>query len=744
MTQSARFGNIIKPYLNFFFVLLIAALSITSLRFLKHSERLDILGWSGLISLGFLGTWRWGWALLQLIRSHIYLYIVFPYWRRRSKTIPVEQLPPICFLVPTYKEQPWITERVFWAIAKEAKTLAHPITLLVTSSSNSENAEILNVLKSIDPELSRIRLINMVQTGEGKRKAMADALRELARLNLPKNTIVALMDGDSELTPGTLRRCLPFFCMFPKMGALTTDELPIVHGSYLFSEWFHLRLSQRHHQMSSVSLSSKIMCLTGRFSLFRGEAALDPTFAEKLEIDTLDDWLWGRFKFLSGDDKSTWYWLLQRGYDMIYVPDVIVYCIETISGSLTNRAYQNMRRWFGNMLRNSDRAISLGPKKAGWFMWFCLLDQRISFWTSLVTPGILVIALLQFNWLAVIMIFCWVFFTRSIVLTIIFWRRGSHLKPVHLPMLLISQWSAAVIKIWTQMNLAQQKWTNRGSQSISAEGTGFVRLVKLGTSRFLYFSQLFGLAIVLCWLAGIISPPQMVSGLWWGQDVSYQPPPTKIMIATDYGVIPSDSSDDSQALQKLLNQLPPQSRIQIDLPIGEIDLFQSIVIARSDTILKGEGSGRTILVSHQSKNGGESVILVKPRSASSSASLSQSGQLGVKPNKIAQESNVSVSSSSTPISTSPLLHNVDLEGFTLHYADTAPSLDSIVMEDVNQAIIKNLHLQEGSRHSLVLRNTEDVTVEYVTIDSNSDRKQIIKTNAVNTQFNGLIIADSQL
>jgi glycosyltransferase Alg8 len=301
-------------------------------------------------------------------------------------------------------------------------------------------------------------------------------------------------------------------------------------------------------------------------------------------------------------------------------------------------------------------------------------------------------------------------------------------------MLLISQWSAAVIKIWTQMNLAQQKWTNRGSQSISAEGTGFVRLVKLGTSRFLYFSQLFGLAIVLSWLAGIISPPQMVSGLWWSQEVSYQPPPNQIMMATDYGVIPSDSRDDSQSLQKLLNQLPPQSRIEIDLPIGEIDLFQPIVITRSDTILKGEGSGRTILVSHQSKNRGKAVILIKPRS----------GQLGVQSNKIASVSNVSVSSSSAPISTSPNLHNLDLEGFTLQYADTAPSLDSIVLENVNQAIIKNLHLQDGSRHSLVLRNTEDITVEYVTIDSNSDRKQIIKTNAINTQFNGLIIADSEL
>ena len=80
------------------------------------------------------------------------------------------------------------------------------------------------------------------------------------------------------------------------------------------------------------------MCLTGRFSLFRGEAAFHPGFADQLEFDQLDDWLWGRFKFLSGDDKSTWFWLLKKRYEMLYIPDALVYSIETISGSVTTRA----------------------------------------------------------------------------------------------------------------------------------------------------------------------------------------------------------------------------------------------------------------------------------------------------------------------------------------------------------------------------------------------------------------------
>ena len=320
------------------------------------------------------------------MRARYYLHRAFPKWRRRADAVPVEELPHMCFLVPTYKEQPWITERVFKAIVAEAKTLAQPTTVLVNSSGDDENTSIQAIVEREDPGLEWVQLVLMTQS-EGKRKAMADSLRHLSQLDLPEDTVIALMDGDSELLPGTLRRCLPFFRLFPKMGALTTDELPVVKGSYFFSEWFHLRFAQRHMQMCSDSLSHKVMCLTGRFSLFRAEAALQPSFAGQLEQDYLNDWLWGRFKFLSGDDKSTWYWLLRLKYDMLYVPDAIVNSIESLSGSVIDRAYNNMRRWYGNMLRNNGRAIGLGPMTTGWFTWYSMCDQRISFWTCLITQG---------------------------------------------------------------------------------------------------------------------------------------------------------------------------------------------------------------------------------------------------------------------------------------------------------------------------------------------------------------------
>jgi len=92
------------------------------------------------------------------------------------------------------------------------------------------------------------------------------------------------------------------------------------------------------------------------------------------------------------------------------------------------------------------------------------------------------------------------------MLNLIFWGRPSEIKPIHFPLLLVSQWSSSLVKIWTQMNLAQQKWSNRGNQSISAAGTGFERLAKRSTARFLLVTQLFCFGIFLGWFSGALNP----------------------------------------------------------------------------------------------------------------------------------------------------------------------------------------------------------------------------------------------
>ncbi|MDX2212002.1 MAG: glycosyltransferase [Oculatellaceae cyanobacterium bins.114] len=692
--------------LNQIAVLAIAVFGLIGLYSLHNPAKLAALGWSSLIGLGIIGIWRWLWFGLHLLRSGIYQKFVFARWRRQANAIPLEDLPPICLLVPTYKEKPWITKRVFRAIAEEAKAFSQPLILVTVSSGPEEDADIIRALQLADPTLSSVQVYHVADPGQGKRKALAVGLRELARLDLPKNTIVGLMDGDSVITPGTLQRCLPFFVMFPKLGALTTDEVPIVSGSYIFSEWFHLRFSQRHYQMCSISLSKKVLCLTGRFSLYRSEAALHPTFADQLENDMLNDWLWGQFKFLSGDDKTTWYWLLRRGnYELLYIPDVVVYSIETVSGSLFNRMYQNMRRWFGNMLRNGNRALALGPRRTGLFVWLCLLDQRLSMWTCLVSPFLLLVALFTGKWLVVGVLVCWLLFSRSLTLTLIFWNRESILKPVHLPLLLLSQWSSALIKIWTLMNLAQQRWFNRGDRKLSADGNSRAVQIAQGVSKFLLFTQIFCFGVLLFWVLGVLSPVKDMVAIW--RNSHYEAPIIQTVNARDYGVIAGDDKDDAAPLQALVNGLSKeQGTVKINLPIGELLFSHPVTIRRSQTMIVGQGAERTIL----------NVVFDAKTQA---------------------EAHAIVAIAPDPKTALPL-EQVHLQGFSLRpqFESGASIPDSIFLNHVTQSSLRNLRLERSAGRSLVLQNTNQVVVEYVSLDQYSNAKDVVLIDATNTQLRG--------
>ncbi|MBW4691788.1 MAG: glycosyltransferase family 2 protein [Lyngbya sp. HA4199-MV5] len=703
--------------LNWFACLSITAFGFALLYFAHSSKHIAVWDVFALISLGIVGTWRWSLFLLRGIRSRLYLNWTFPRWRRRADAIAVEQLPLVCLLVPTYKEKPWITERVFRAIVQEAKTLAQPIVLLTNSSSDEENAFIRQVLESEDPELRSIHLIQMVQH-DGKRQAMADGLRALARHNLPADTVIALMDGDSELAPGVLRQCLPFFRLFPRLGALTTDELPVVKDSYLFSEWFQMRFAQRHQQMCADSLSGKVMCLTGRFSLFRSEAVLQPSFCEQLENDSLDDWLWGRFKFLSGDDKSTWFWLLRRGYDMLYVPDALVYSIETLSGSAVDRAYDNMRRWYGNMLRNNSRALALGPNVTGYYLWYGLLDQRISIWTSLISPSCLLLSLLQGHFIAAGIIASWILFSRSFMLLLLFQGRAADPKPIHLPILLVTQWSSSLVKIWTQMNLAKQRWANRDNQSLSAEGTGRERLAKLGISRFLLASQVFSFAIFLLWLNGILNPLWDLEGLHLKFTAAQQAVVQEID-AIDHGIVPSDGNDDAAVLQALIDRQPLDKTIQINLPIGELDLFEPLSLDRSHLRLKGQGVNRTILQAHFNATADTAMLMV---------SALRAGQ----PELVAD-----VQTTANP--EQKPVQDVQISGFTLRYSPSKPDLakqpsNGLILDDVTQATVSNLHLEHGIRYPFVLTRSQHVVTQYVTAEDEVDHSKIVMNDAVGSEL----------
>ncbi|MDR9403608.1 MAG: hypothetical protein RI580_09225, partial [Halothece sp. Uz-M2-17] len=299
--------------------------------------------------------------------------------------------------------------------------------------------------------------------------------------------------------------------------------------------------------------------------------------------------------------------------------------------------------------------------------------------TTLISPGLLVIALILGNWIIAGIIACWLILTRCLYLLMVFWGRPSILKLVHLPVMLFTQWWTALIKIFTRMNLSQQKWTNRhGNKKGSKNKLTWGQQVQKKSSQFLLYTQMCSFIIFLCWQWGMIQIGQDLPSWWKTRQLIAQPIPTTVVQAIDYGIVPNDGKDDAKALQTLINNLPQTGVVEVRLPIGEIELFQPLEINRSQTLIVGEGTQGTILHSYL-KPPVSTVLKIQPKSSQDS------------------------------------LIGIELRDFAIKaaHSDFNQLASSIHIEELQKGILRNLSLQVGQKSALTLVETNNMRVEYV-------------------------------
>lgn len=420
------------------------------------------------VTIALIGVWRYSWWFLQAVRALIYLRIRFPAYRRAAFRLQNSRVDKIFALVTSYRMNPDVTRAVYGALLREISAYNAP-ALIVASVTGRDDLQLLKHLVAQLDLSDRVELLVMFQDGTGKRPAMAEALRAISRRMPTSNSVCILMDGDCRINAGTLNKVLPFFRLMPDMGAVTIDNRGITTGGGWAREWYDLRFAQRHLIMSSLSLSRRLLVLTGRFSVFRAQLATHPSFIDQLERDEIDHWRFGRFRFLSGDDKSTWFWLLKNGWRMLYVPDARADSFEQLPRpGLLAGSVPLMKRWFGNMLRSNGRALRLGPGRLGYFTWWALLDQRISMWTSLVGPVAAIMLSLTYR-PSFMLVYClWVLTTRT-VLSIGLAGVSRRFSPFWPFLLYFNQVVGALVKIYVSFRLNQQSWTR---QKISTGSTG--------------------------------------------------------------------------------------------------------------------------------------------------------------------------------------------------------------------------------------------------------------------------------
>ena len=447
-----------------------------------------------IIVIGFLGAWRYSWAMLNFTRAIIFRKYAYP--RRKAEAFRRYRESGVrthaYFMVTSYMVDQDTTLMVYRSIFRAAARSDGGATIVSSVVDGADERLIRYVYDTMTIDMSNVTLKMDRIKANGKRDDMARALKKLAEFSPTPYDIMVFVDGDTVVPEDVVAQSAPWF-QDPDVGALTTHEAAIIEKDNLFKDWFILRFNQRQVMMCSMGLSKHVLTLTGRMSVFRADLSTHPQFVNGVGHDYLDHWRLGRVTFLTGDDKSTWYWLLKNGYQTLYLPDVVSASVETQPrDTFLDSAKTLMVRWFGNMMRTNGRALRLNPRIMGFFTWWSILDQRVSMFTTLVGPLSVMLTALLVTPAVVPLYIAWVLMTRYLFCLFIARFNGEWFPVTHPPILYFSQVVGAAIKSFVLFRLDKQKWTRQNTGSGGAAVTLFDR-IKATESAVHH-------ALTLCWL----------------------------------------------------------------------------------------------------------------------------------------------------------------------------------------------------------------------------------------------------
>lgn len=437
--------------------------------------------------VGAVGIWRYSMGATHFVRGMIFLYIVYPYLRRKVRKLGSDANPSHVFLMVTsFRIDALTTAQVYSSVIREAIDCGLPTTVVCSLVEMSDEMLVKSLWAKMNPP-ERVTLDFVRIAGTGKRDGLAYGFRAISRHMPDENAVVAVIDGDTVLNEGVVLKTVPWFALYPNVGGLTTNEFCEVRGGYIMAEWHKLRFAQRHINMCSMALSKRVLTMTGRMSVFRASVVTNPDFIADVESDSLQHWRLGRFKFLTGDDKSSWFSLMRLGFDTFYVPDAAINTVEhPPEKSFLKASRKLMYRWYGNNLRQNSRALGLGMRRLGLFTSVVLFDQRVSMWTSLLGLTVAIIASLKFGIAFLMVYLLWIGITR-LILTIMLLCSGHSVGPAYPVILYYNQIVGAIMKIYVFFRLDKQSWT-RQPTALKRDLASFQQWFNTWSSRTMTFS----------------------------------------------------------------------------------------------------------------------------------------------------------------------------------------------------------------------------------------------------------------
>lgn len=469
---------------------LVIGLTLFALADLIGGEYFDADNTKFIFALGVIASWRYSNALVHFTRGMIFLHYKFPRVRKEVNKLGKSSLPSEMFIIVTSFRIPSDTTfKVYESVFKECDRLNVPVTVVVSIVEKGDERLIKDALNRTIKSSKSIKLVIIRARGTGKRDGLGHAFRSVSRCMPKPGSVVGVVDGDTILVPGCIEKAVSVFSVLPTVGGLTTDEYCVVRGSFFSSQWHAMRFVQRHINMCSMSLSKRVLTMTGRLSFFRAELLTSKEFIEDVNSDSLSHWRLGRFKFLTGDDKSSWFSLMKAGWDTYYVPDSKTLTVEDPpSENFVKSTLQLMFRWYGNSLRQNFRAVKyLGFKRLGAFATYVLLDQRVSMWTSLLGLAVTLGASLAYDIKYLFVYLFWILFTRSIV-SLSFYASGHAVGAMYPFALYYNQIVGSVVKIYALFHLDKQSWT-RQKTVLERKSAKFDVVMNAFSSKAMLFSS---------------------------------------------------------------------------------------------------------------------------------------------------------------------------------------------------------------------------------------------------------------
>jgi hypothetical protein len=446
----------------------------------------------------------------------------------------VKQVEPLTISIeidpdrPNTNEREYIQHIITIANTKNIKKRDQLLQQFDASSYGQRLRKELDIFSLAPLFLPKIILLRLYQDfqpkadefwkGQKKRYAIGIALRAMQHIDFPNNSVLWLMDGDSQLTSGVLRKCSSIMESTQCHAITTNEKVSFVDrhktglGGKILSRWFSLHMAKRHVQMAAQAYGKKLSVLTGRFSGVRWEIAKIPAFSQMVQTDACWSVIWGKIPLLSGDDKSTWFAIFkylkitnQLPVRMLYVPDATVISLENVipQGPLFH-AITNMQRWFGNTYRNLWRAINLGNKTTGAYLRFEFLDQLINPFTGALVPMLAFLSLKDYilydhplRYFTSLV--AWVIWATIIQMTTIYRHSFDILKKnpltvlLDVPLIVTSRWGAAYIKLVTLPALGMQKWVRhrQATNAASSKHEMFTKTSIMQASRIILLSFIF-------------------------------------------------------------------------------------------------------------------------------------------------------------------------------------------------------------------------------------------------------------